>query len=54
MSAQDEERRRIERDLHDGAQQQLVALKIKLGLARMQAEDEGAVDTAAQLQRPRS
>ena len=31
-SARDEERRRIERDLHDGAQQRLVALRIKLGL----------------------
>jgi signal transduction histidine kinase len=30
----DTERRRIERNLHDGAQQQLVALKISLGLAR--------------------
>ena len=49
VAAQDEERRRIERDLHDGAQQQLVALKIKLGLARMQAEEEGAAETAAQL-----
>ena len=49
VSAQDEERRRIERDLHDGAQQQLVALKIKLGLARMLAEDEGAAGTATQL-----
>ncbi|MDQ3106228.1 MAG: sensor histidine kinase, partial [Actinomycetota bacterium] len=49
VTAQDEERRRIERDLHDGAQQQLVALKIRLGLARMQAEDEHAPDTAAQL-----
>jgi signal transduction histidine kinase len=28
-----EERRRIERDLHDGAQQRLVALRIELGLA---------------------
>ncbi|MDP9021690.1 MAG: histidine kinase, partial [Actinomycetota bacterium] len=28
VAAQDEERRRLERDLHDGAQQQLVALKI--------------------------
>jgi len=27
-------RRKIERDLHDGAQQQLVALRVKLGLAR--------------------
>jgi signal transduction histidine kinase len=30
----DTERRRIERNLHDGAQQQLVALKISLGLVR--------------------
>ena len=34
VAAQDEERRRLERNLHDGAQQQLVSLKIKLGLAR--------------------
>ena len=32
VSAQDAERRRLERDLHDGAQQMMVALKIKLGL----------------------
>jgi len=31
------ERRRIERDLHDGAQQRLVALTMQLGLARMEA-----------------
>ena len=35
VTAQDEERRRIERNLHDGAQQNLVALKVKLGLAEM-------------------
>jgi len=29
------ERRRLERNLHDGAQQHLVALKVKLGLAEM-------------------
>jgi len=34
VEATDTERRRIERDLHDGAQQQLVALRISLGLAR--------------------
>jgi signal transduction histidine kinase len=34
VSAQDEERRRLERNLHDGAQQQLVALAIQLKLAR--------------------
>jgi signal transduction histidine kinase len=33
VSAADRERRRIERDLHDGAQQRLVALRIKLELA---------------------
>jgi len=35
VSAQDLERRRLERNLHDGAQQHLVALKVKLGLAQM-------------------
>ena len=33
MSSADNERRRIERDLHDGAQQSLVALRIRLQLA---------------------
>jgi signal transduction histidine kinase len=35
VSAQDEERRRLERNLHDGAQQHLVAIKVKLGLVEM-------------------
>ena len=35
VSAQDVERRRLERDLHDGAQQHLVALKVKLELAEI-------------------
>jgi signal transduction histidine kinase len=35
VTAQDTERRRLERNLHDGAQQHLVALKVKLGLAEM-------------------
>jgi signal transduction histidine kinase len=34
VAAADQSRRRIERDLHDGAQQRLVALAVKLGLAR--------------------
>ena len=34
--AQDEERRRIERNIHDGAQQEIVAMLTKLGLARSQ------------------
>jgi signal transduction histidine kinase len=33
VNAQDGERRRLERDLHDGAQHDLVALRMKLGLA---------------------
>ena len=33
VAAQDEERRRLERNLHDGAQQQLVALAVKQRLA---------------------
>jgi signal transduction histidine kinase len=33
VAAQDDERRRIERNIHDGAQRQLVALAAKLGLA---------------------
>ena len=40
VTAQDEERRRIERNLHDGAQQHLVALKMKVGLAEKVAEAE--------------
>ena len=35
VGAQDDERRRLERNLHDGAQQNLVALKVKLGLAQI-------------------
>jgi signal transduction histidine kinase len=42
VAAQDQERRRLERNLHDGAQQHLVALKVKLGLLRAVA----ARDTA--------
>jgi signal transduction histidine kinase len=33
VAAQDEARRRLERNLHDGAQQELVALKVQLALA---------------------
>jgi signal transduction histidine kinase len=34
VSAQDEERRKLERNLHDGVQQQLVALSVRLRLAQ--------------------
>lgn len=40
LAAADDERRRIERDLHDGAQQRLVALCIHLELAAEDAERE--------------
>lgn len=42
------ERRRIERDLHDGAQQRLVALAASLGEARAKL-DEGDVDAGSAL-----
>ena len=40
VAAQDQERRRLERNLHDGAQQNLVALKVKLGLAEALADKD--------------
>jgi signal transduction histidine kinase len=51
VAAQDGERRKLERNLHDGAQQNLVALKIKLGLAEsVAAKDPGkARDLIGQL-----
>jgi len=52
VSAQDEERRRLERDIHDGAQQQLVAMSVKLRLARtLSAKDPAkAAEMLDQLQ----
>ncbi|MFD5117750.1 sensor histidine kinase [Streptomyces sp. NPDC058385] len=41
VAAFEAERRRIERDLHDGAQQRLVALTMSLGLARLDAPATG-------------
>jgi signal transduction histidine kinase len=40
VTAQDEERRRLERDLHDGAQQRLVAIAVALRLVRRMADPE--------------
>jgi signal transduction histidine kinase len=40
VAAQDEERRKIERNLHDGAQQQLVALAVQLKLLEQTAGKE--------------
>jgi signal transduction histidine kinase len=46
VAAADQSRRQIERNLHDGAQQHLVALAVKLGLARQLLDaDPGSVAT---------
>jgi signal transduction histidine kinase len=45
VKAGDAERRRLERDLHDGAQSRLVSLAVKLRLARMKAQDQPEVTT---------
>jgi signal transduction histidine kinase len=52
VAAQDEERRRLERNIHDGAQQQLVALTVKLRLLEQIAERDpaGAREMASQIQ----
>jgi signal transduction histidine kinase len=42
VTAQDEERRRLERDLHDGAQQQLVAIGVRLRLADQMIDRDSA------------
>lgn len=50
VAAGDEARRRLERNLHDGAQQQLVALKVRLSLAeRMLAKGKPVDALLAQL-----
>jgi signal transduction histidine kinase len=45
-SAFEAERRRIQRDLHDGAQQKLVALTMQLGLARLDLPPGSAAEQA--------
>jgi len=49
IAAHDAARHRLERDLHDGAQQQVVALKVRLGLAKAIAEREGAHELAVRV-----
>src|SRR5439155_17667373 len=49
VAAQDHERRKLERNIHDGAQQQLVALAVKARLAR-QLADRDPARTAEMLQ----
>jgi signal transduction histidine kinase len=50
LDAADAERRRIERDLHDGAQQRMVAVAMTLGLAesRMETDPASAAKLIAQ------
>jgi signal transduction histidine kinase len=52
VRAQDEERRRLERNLHDGAQQQLVALSVKVRLAQslVGREDDRAREMLDEIQ----
>jgi signal transduction histidine kinase len=49
VAVQDRTRRQLERDLHDGAQQRLVSLKIKLGIAEAMASKEGLDETRERL-----
>src|SRR6185295_13539393 len=51
VAAQDAERRRIERNIHDGAQQQLVALAIKLSITESMigTDTEGERELLAEL-----
>ncbi|HEX6700809.1 MAG TPA: histidine kinase [Gaiellaceae bacterium] len=49
VEAADEERRRLERNLHDGAQQRLLALSYQLRLAHADAEADGEGELAALL-----
>jgi signal transduction histidine kinase len=51
VEAQQNERRRLERDLHDGAQQRLVALALELGRLAEQSDNDPA--TRTRLQRAR-
>ena len=44
VAVQDKTRQALERDLHDGAQQRLVALKIKVGIGESMAEQQGFDD----------
>jgi signal transduction histidine kinase len=49
VEAGDAERKRLERDLHDGAQQRLVGLSLSLRLARSQLATDAAPDAVARL-----
>jgi signal transduction histidine kinase len=48
VQAGDEERRRLERDLHDGAQQRLVTLALNLKLAQQSGDPTAQIEAAIQ------
>jgi len=50
VDAGDAERRRVQRDLHDGAQQRLVTLSLELGLIRNRLDEGTDPEIAAQLE----
>ena len=49
LAAGDADRRRIERDLHDGVQQRLTGLRIRLALAAESFQERGDTDASAAL-----
>jgi signal transduction histidine kinase len=49
VAAADGERRRLERDLHDGAQQSLVALSLAIRLAQLRVDGQANPDASARL-----
>ncbi|MGI9595803.1 MAG: sensor histidine kinase [Acidimicrobiales bacterium] len=49
VSIQDETRHRLERDLHDGAQQRLVAIKVRLSIVRQMMDKAGEHNRATAL-----
>jgi signal transduction histidine kinase len=51
VAAADAERRRLERDLHDGAQQRLVALSLSIRLAQLRTGGDGDPGTSVRLDR---
>jgi signal transduction histidine kinase len=53
VAVQDETRRKLERDLHDGAQQRLVSLKIKLGIGASMADKAGLEDVKMMIDKVR-
>jgi signal transduction histidine kinase len=44
VQAGDRERRKLERDLHDGAQQRLMAIQVRLEMAKNRTHDQGLAD----------